>query len=613
MPSRLTRPFASVALALTIGLAACGDPSSAPSPEQAQTADPPATDTPAAEGEIADAPSAPAAPVAPEPEPEPSLFIAAADARAVDAGLEILTAGGSAVDAAVAVQAVLGLVEPQSSGIGGGAFLVHFDAETGDVSVYDGRETAPAGATPDMFLDDLGDPFGFGRAVASGLSVGAPGVMDMLAIAHSNHGALEWSGLFADAERLGDQGFIVSERLAEVIAFAAEFHPGVTPDRTPYLFTEAGEPLPSGHRLVNADYAETMRALAENPRALLEGPLAEAIVAAATAEPDPGTLSLQDLAGYNARRVEPICRPFRELSVCGAPPPSSGGVAMAMILGMLDTIDFTEAGAEDPANWAVFLEAQRLAYADRDRFVGDDAFFPVPVTGLVDLERLAARAAAINPDAAMARAEPGDPWAFDPADPPSAPIGEDATAETPGTSHFVIVDAAGDVVSMTTTVEGPFGSARMAGGFFLNNQLTDFSFRPTDASGALSANAVAPGKRPRSSMSPTIVLSADGGFLFATGSPGGNSIIAYVAKSLVGVLAWGLSPQEAADLPNFVARGDVVRFEPDRTPQSLIDALSERGFVLEPRRLTSGLQSVLRTEDGYVGAADIRREGVVAP
>lgn len=538
------------------------------------------------------------------------VMVAAANPHAVDAGLAMLAAGGSAVDAAVAVQAVLSLVEPQSSGLGGGAFMLHYDAETGVVSAYDGRERAPAGATPDMFLDGDGAPMGFLDAISGGTCVGVPGVTDMLALAHEDHGRLDWAALFDPAITLAEEGFEVSPRMSRSIEFAARLHLRGQPEARGYFFDAEGAPLAEGHLLENLAYAETLRAVADNPRALYEGGLAQDIVAAARAEPRPSSMTLEDLASYHARRVEPICRPYRGNLVCSARPPASGGVAINEILGVLERFAFSDAGADDPANWHLFVEAQRLAYADRDRYVADDENAPVPIEGLLSAGYLDARAALIDPAAAIAHATPGDPWAHEPAAAPAEP-GADATSEAPGTSHFVIVDAAGDVVSMTTTVEAAFGSGRMAGGFLLNNQLTDFSFRPVDDAGRPIANAVAGSKRPRSSMSPTIVLDADGAFLFATGSPGGSSIIAYAAKTLVAVLDWGLTPQEAIDLPNVVARGDELRVEAERTSAELIEALAAMGhFVTEPRGENSGLHAVLRRPDGTLeGGADPRREG----
>ncbi len=536
-------------------------------------------------------------------------MIAAANPLAVDAGLDVLARGGSAVDAAIAVQAVLGLVEPESSGLGGGAFLLHYDADTRVISAYDGRERAPAAATPELFLDDAGQPISWINAKHSGLSIGTPGAVDMLAMAHGDHGELEWSGLFSEGARLARDGFPIAPKLAQTLEGYGRFGAADEPWIGPYLYPD-GQPLTEGQIVTNPDYAETLEAIAGNPRALLEGPIAQEIVDVTQAEPRGGSLTLDDLANYRARRAEPICLPYGDgLIVCGMPSPSSGGVAVAQILGIVERLGFEDGGAANFENWRRFIEAQRLSYADRDRYFGDQDYVEVPVPGMLAGEYLDARAALVNENSAIANIAPGDPWAYQDG---RSEAGEDATAENPGTSHLVVVAPNGDVVSMTTTIEGAFGSLRMAGGFFLNNELTDFSFAPMDAEGQPIANRVEGGKRPRSSMSPTIVLDSDGEFVFATGSPGGSTIIAHVAKSLVGVLDWGLSPQQAAELPIIYARGDVVRIEGARAPDGLVEQLRDWGFQVETGgRLGSGLHSVLVDQNGaLIGAADPRRDGV---
>jgi gamma-glutamyltranspeptidase/glutathione hydrolase len=538
-------------------------------------------------------------------------LVVAAHPLATQAGVEMLRAGGSAVDAAVAVEAVLSLVEPQSSGLGGGGFLVHYDAETGDITVYDGREVAPIGATPEMFLNEDGEPMRFLEAKNSGLSIGVPGVVDMLALAHADHGALPWANLFEPAKRHASRGFAVTPRLNSLVSFFANNGLKASPDTERYFYTPQGRPLPVGATLKNPAYADTLEQIAADPRALYEGPLAAAIVAAAHAGPNGGTLSLEDMASYHARKVSPVCAPYRAYTVCGAPPPSSGGIIVNEVLGVLSNFTFTDAGPEDPANWALLAEAQRLAYADWATHIGDDRVVPVPVEGLLSPAYLADRAALISRDHALEETPPGDPWAYQSGE-PAPHLGGDGGEDRPGTSHFVIVDASGDVVSMTASVEGAFGSTRMAGGMILNNQLTDFSFRPVGRSGAPAANAVGPGKAPRSSMSPTIVLDSEGEFLLATGSPGGASIIAYTAKSLVGVLDWGLAPQEAVELPNVVAQGPVVRVEESRASPELVSGLAAYGYnVQQSAGETSGLHMVLRRPDGALEAGvDPRREGV---
>jgi gamma-glutamyltranspeptidase/glutathione hydrolase len=556
------------------------------------------------------APTAPSATATPVIEAKPNLawrsggMVAAANPLAVEAGVEILKAGGSAVDAAIAVQAVLGLVEPQSSGLGGGAFLVHYDASTGDVVTYDGREVAPRGATPDMFLMADGKPMTSLEAIRSGRSIGVPGAVAMLEMAHREHGKLPWARSWQRAAQIADEGFSVSPRLNEMITTAVA-REGFPVEAAAYLTTDGRTPLPVGSRLVNRKYAESVRRIArEGAKAFREGPLADEIVAAARREPVPGTLSLDDLRAYRPNRLEPVCDTYRVYVVCGMRPPSSGGIAILSVLGTLENFEMSSMGPTTVAGWHHFIEAQRLAYADRDTYVADDRYTSVPLAGLIDKTYLRSRADLISPGRAMSSVQPGSP-------PGSTPRGRDATGVSTGTSHFVIVDTRGNVVSMTTTVEGLFGSQRMAGGFFLNNQLTDFSFRPVDDAGAPIANAVAPGKKPRSSMSPTIVF-RDGRFELAVGSPGGNAIIAYVSKALVGMLDWNLSPQQAVDLPNMIARGALVA-EVSRADPVVLEQLAAMGHSFRSNRGAgegSGLHAVRVLPDGTLtGAADPRREG----
>ena len=533
-------------------------------------------------------------------------MVSAANPHAVEAGLEALRNGGDAIDAAIAVQSVLGLVEPQSSGLGGGAFILYYDAQTGDVTVYDGRETAPAGAGPDLFLDETGEPLSFFDAVLSGRSIGVPGAVPALARAHQDHGTLDWAAGFTHAEQLAADGFEVSPRLHGLLAGFGRRSPldDWTATRD-YFYTDDGEPLPVGHLLQNPAYAATVRALAENPRALHEGPIAAAIIEAVQDQPRPGGLTLEDLASYEAVVRSPICRPYRQWTICGAPPPASGGVTVNEIMGLLEQYDMSATGPDTLEGWRRFIEASRLAYADRDAYVADADHVFVPVEGLLADDYIEARATLMDRDTAIETSTPGVPAGID------AP-GADATPDAPGTSHFVVVDSDGDVVSMTTTIEGAFGSHRMAGGFLLNNQLTDFSRTPVDADGRAIPNAPDGGKRPRSSMSPTLVFDENGEFVLATGSPGGSSIIAYTAKTLVGMLDWGLTPQEAIELPNIVARGDVVRIE-NGMDIRILAGLQELGFELDANRgEISGIHIVRRLEDGsLIGGADPRREGIV--
>ena len=530
--------------------------------------------------------------------------VAAANPLAAKAGLEVLRAGGSAVDAAVAVQAALGLVEPQSSGIGGGAFLLHYDAETRRITAYDGREAAPLGATPGMFLDEQGQPLPYADAVTSGRATGVPGVMPMLGLAHQQHGRLPWPELFGGVERVADQGFTVPKRLAR---FAnSQFRQATLPDARALFGKPDGSTVQAGEVLRNPAYAASLRALAERgPRALIESPIADEIIARTHAEPHPGTLAAADFDAYRPRQADPLCRPYRIYVVCVPPPPSSG-VSLLQMLAILEQTDIASRGPADPQAWFLFAEASRLMYADRDRYVADPAFVTVPVEGLLDPAYIAGRAQLIGERA-------GDPPVA--GEPPglaaAARFGADATVEAAGTSHFVVVDGEGDVVSMTTSVESLFGSGRAVGGFFLNNQLTDFSHRPVE-DGRPVANAVAPGKRPRSSMSPVLVLDRRGHAIAALGSPGGSAILGYNAKTLVGLLAWELPLQQAIELPNLIARGKDFFGEAAKFAPEVLAGLAARGVEVKAGRgEESGLHGVVLRDDGRLeGGVDPRREGV---
>jgi gamma-glutamyltranspeptidase/glutathione hydrolase len=526
------------------------------------------------------------------------VMIAAAEPLAVDAGLKVLRRGGSAVDAAVAIQAVLGLVEPQSTGPGGGAFMTYYDAKTHQVSAYNGRETAPAGATPDMFIGPDGKPMARGAAIASGRSAGVPGNIAMLHLAQAQHGKLPWSSLFGDAERLADQGFAVPARMA-----AAANRYATTPDAIAYFTKPDGTRIQAGETFKNPAYAASLRTIAaQGPEGLLEGPLAQAIVDKLQEGPIPSSMTLKDLAGYKPKVTPALCKPYRIYLVC-VPPAPSGGPAVLEGLGILAHTDL-DAHPGDAQGWYLFSQASRLMYADRDRYMGDPDFVEVPTEGLLDPAYLAERAKLIEP---VAGPPPG------PGKPKGAGVrAPDRTAEPGGTSHFVIVDAARNVVSMTTTVESIFGDGRMVGGFFLNNQLTDFSFGPKETDGAPAANAVAPGKRPRSSMAPAIVLDRKGRFVAAVGSPGGGSILAFNLKALVGLLDWKLPIQQAVDLPNLIATGGVYASEPAKFPPGVVEALAAKGVTLRggPFGEGSGFQGIEATPQGLRGAADPRREGV---
>lgn len=534
----------------------------------------------------------------------PAAGVAAASPLAVEAGLAVLREGGSAADAAVAVQAVLGLVEPQSSGIGGGGFLMYYDAASRELTMLDGRETAPEGASPRMFLDESGRELPFSEAVVSGRAVGVPGVMAMLGEAHRRFGRLAWRRLFDEAILAADSGFTVPRRLGR---FAnGRSVQNQQPDIQRLFRKPDGTTIREGDVHRNAAYARTLRALAQDPRALLKSPIADSIVARVRAEPRGGAMTLRDLAGYRPVEREPLCAPYRAYRLCVPPPPSSG-VSLLQLLAMLERTDIAVRGPDDAQAWYLFAEASRLMYADRDRYVGDADHASVPVRGLLDPAYVGARAALIGERASATAPVAGTP-------PGAEPRGEDATREESGTSHFVIVDARGNAVSMTTTVESVFGSGRVVGGFILNNQMTDFSFDPM-LEGRPAANAVAGGKRPRSSMVPTLILDDEGRFVGAIGSPGGSAILAYVGKLAVGLLAWDLPMQQAIDLPNIYARGPRFAGEASRLSPAVRDGLASRGVVVIPGDgEDSGLHGViLRAGRPADGGADSRRDGQWRP
>lgn len=536
----------------------------------------------------------------------PRQMVAAANPLAAEAGMAMLRQGGSATDAAIATALVLGLVEPQSSGIGGGAFMLHYDAAGHDVAAYDGRETAPGSADESLFLDAEGEPMPFWDAVVGGRSVGTPGLLRMLELAHQDHGKLPWARLFQPAIRLAEEGFPVSPRLHELIAgdrFLKRY-----PATAAYFHDTAGNPLPVGHVLKNPAYAETLRLVAEGGAdAFYKGWVALDIVKAVRSATDnPGLLGYADLRSYKAKRRDALCRPYRQWVVCGMPPPTSGGVAVLQILKQLEHVDLDALAPEPgaaPSAEAVHLvaESSRLAFADRNRFLADSDFVEVPVEALLDPLYLAARAALIDPQASMGEARPGltSPQAHSP-----------AQINPPSTSHLSVVDAEGNAVSMTASIESAFGARLMARGFMLNNELTDFSFRP-EVEGRPVANRVQAGKRPRSSMSPTLVLDRRGRFVMAIGSPGGSRIIGYTAKTIIAALDWNLSLQQAVTLPHFVNRNGATDLEEGTAIVDAKAALEALGHDVNVRAMTSGLHGIRRTPAGLEGGADPRREGVV--
>lgn len=540
------------------------------------------------------------------------FMVAAANPLAVDAGYRMLKQGGSAIDAAIAVQMVLTLVEPQSSGIGGGAFLMHFDGRK--VQAFDGRETAPAAASEDLFLNADGKPMPFFDAVVGGRSVGVPGVLRMLELAHQQYGRLPWRSLFVPAIDLATHGFAVSPRLATLLQ--DEPYLKKDPVAAAYFYDRDGRPRPSGYLLKNPVLAATLQQIADRGAdAFYTGRIARDIADKVTHHAEnPGGLSTADLAAYRAKVRQPVCSDYRQWTVCGMPPPSSGGIAVAQMLGILENSDMhaltpTADGLNAQAVH-LFAEAGRLAYADRNRYVADTDFVPLPGNSyapLLDKRYLAQRAALIG-TRSMGHAQAGKPPGWQLA------WGNDASPELPSTSHISIVDANGHAVAMTTTIENAFGSRQMVDGFLLNNELTDFSAVAVDANGPV-ANRVQPGKRPRSSMAPTFVFDkGTNRLVLAIGSPGGSSIINYVSKVLIGTLDWGLDVQRAIDLPNIGSRNGPTELEQGRVSQALIDALKARGHDVLLDEQTSGLHGIMRTRvqgvEGWFGGADPRREGI---
>ncbi len=538
-----------------------------------------------------------------EAQPGRHHMVAAANPLAAEAGRDILRRGGSAVDAAIAMQMVLNLVEPQSSGIGGGGFLLHYDAESGEVAAYDGRETAPAGATAGMFLRPNGTPKGFFEAAVGGGGVGVPGLLRMLETAHARHGRLAWADLFTPAIRLAEDGFGVSPRLHELIA--RDRHLKTFPATAAYFYRADGRPRDAGEILVNRPLARTLGAIAKGGADVFyRGAIARDIVSAVRrATANPGVMSEQDLAGYGAKARRAICRPYRVWRVCGMPPPSSGGVATLQALGILEAFELSALKPGSAAAVHLVSEASRLAFADRNRYLGDPDFVAVPVAALLDPAYLSRRAALISPRQTMGRALPGAVAGGDVPPPAQAPAHDPAS-----TTHISVIDGAGNAVAFTSSIENVFGSRVMVRGFLLNNQLTDFSFRP-EVDGRPVANRPAPGKRPLSSMSPTLVFDGQHRLVMTLGSPGGQRIIGYVLKTLVATLDWGLELQQAIDLPNHVNRNGPTEIEAETPLAGVERALKAMGHEVEVRELGSGLHGVMVTGSGLAGGADSRREG----
>ena len=531
-------------------------------------------------------------------------MIAAANPHAARAGSDILKAGGSAIDAAIAAQMVLGLVEPQSSGIGGGGFLLHYNVTSGAIESFDGRETAPASASGDLFRKADGSLMSWPEAASGGLSVGVPGLLRMLELAHRKHGRLPWARLFEPAIQLAEEGFIVSPRMAESIAGNADL--ADFPAARDYFFAD-GAPLKAGVRRDNAAYAATLRTIAAGGAdAFYYGEIADDIAAAVQAATrNPGALTAADMEMYEAHQRPPVCAPYRVYMVCGMGPPSSGGLTTLQILGLIERFDIAGLGANSLGAVHIISEASRLAFADRALFMADSDFVAMPVAGLIDRAYLAERSALIRRDASMGKAEAGAPPGSN-----RRAYAMQARAHGQSTSHLSVVDGAGNAVSFTTSIERGFGSRLMVRGFLLNNQLTDFSFE-AEQDGEPVANRVEGGKRPRSSMAPALVFGPDGNLLLAIGSPGGSRIIAYVTLALIASLDWQMTPGDAVSLPHHVNRNGATELEAESNLEALAPALEALGHEVKIRALVSGLHAVRINADGLAGGADPRREGVV--
>ncbi|WP_318519320.1 gamma-glutamyltransferase [Photobacterium leiognathi] len=551
-------------------------------------------------------------------EPEPTIsqqsqqlvkgkewMIATANKYASEAGADVLSKGGSAVDAMITAQLVLGLVEPQSSGIGGGGFLVYWDNDNNQMTTFDGRETAPFAATPRLFQDNQGKPLKFYDAVVGGRSVGTPGTIKLLWRSHEQYGKLAWKSLFLPAIKLAKDGFIVSPRLAAMIEKDAN-NLSRYPATKAYFFDNDGNPIKAGTKLTNPAYANTLLQIADyGPKAFYQGDIARDIVATVQqAEGNPGVLNTMDLASYSVKQREPICAPYRQYKVCGMGPPSSGALTLGQILAMLNHYPLDKLGADNVESWRLIGDASRLAFADRSRYMADSDYVPMPTRGLLDPAYLAQRAALLQGKQALTKVEPGSPpWNH------AQKQTSDEALELPSTTHLSIVDEEGNVVSLTSTIENSFGSRLMVRGFLLNNELTDFSFR-SQIDGVPVANRIEPGKRPRSSMTPTIVMK-DNQPILTIGSPGGSQIIGYVAKTLVAYLDWGMDLQQAINLPNMNNRFGTFELEQDTAATAWAPKLEKLGYKTQIKDLNSGIQAISIAPELLTGAADPRREGKV--
>jgi len=532
------------------------------------------------------------------------FMVAAANPYASHVGFTILEQGGSAVDAAIAVQLVLTLVEPQSSGIGGGTFMLHWDNKRKKMTTFDGRETAPSKATSELFLDEQGKPLKWIDAVVGGRSVGVPGVMATFKKAHDKYGKLPWSTLFDKAIALAENGFVVSPRLEKLLSL--NFNPGIhkLTEINQYFFPN-GKSVKSGDILVNKKLAEVYRSLAkEGVGVFYQGWIAKKIVdTVQNSTISPGLLSMKDMASYQAKERAPVCGPYREFTLCGMAPPSSGGVAVIQILAQLQRFHLAEYPVNSAQAIHLYTQSSRLAFADRNRYIADSDFVSVPVEGLLAPDYLAKRSALINPKEDINKAEAGIPEG-------AVALRDGNTIERPSTTHLSIVDTDGNAISMTSSIENGFGSALMVEGFILNNQLTDFSFMP-EKNEQLLVNRVQANKRPRSSMAPMMIFNEDKSLKLLVGSPGGSRIINYVSQTIIGVLDWQLNPQEAINLPKVTNRNYVTTLENGTAAQTLQSSLRAKGHTIRIRDLNSGLHAIELTKSGLVGGADPRREGLV--
>jgi gamma-glutamyltranspeptidase/glutathione hydrolase len=532
----------------------------------------------------------------------PHFMVVAAHPLAARAGYDIIRRGGSALDAAIATELVLNLVEPQSSGIGGGGFMLHYSSRKKKLDAYDGRETAPAAARPERFLDSSGRPLEWPDAVVSGKSAGVPGLLRMLELAHRKHGKLRWAKLFAPAIGLAEKGFPISPRLHALLA--ADRYLAQDADARRYFYQPGGAARPAGAMLKNPEFAAVLkRVAAEGADAFYSGDIARDIVAAVRGHKrSPGDLAESDLAAYAAKERVPLCGAYRRWKICGMPPPSSGGFAVLQILGILERSDVRALRPDSVEEVHLFAEAGRLAYADRNFYIADPDFVAAPLAAFLDRNYLNARAKVIDPMRSMGQARAGRPAG-------AGAFGRSEPLELPATSHVSIVDADGNAVAMTSSIEAAFGNRQMVRGFLLNNELTDFSWAPEEG-GRPVANRVEGGKRPRSSMAPTLVFDDKGQLYMVIGSPGGHSIINYVARTLVSVLDWGMDIQQAIASPHAGSRNGPTELEQGTQLEQLAPALRQMGHVVRIRPETSGLHGIVRTPEGWAGGADPRREGV---